>query len=318
MSDLYDAVDDEIRACTPVAAPPFALLAERKRRGDRRRMALGAAALVLLMLAGGAAWGRGAFDRDSAGRLAGEGPNATPDPGLVSTDTPVAGDTYVLLDNRTLQIQVAIGGGCEETGKAAGVVGEGVDKVQIRVTVARHPRTAPPGAVCPTNLILQNIEIHLSRNLGGREVVDETGHKTLRAAPGDGARVKAPAATQLQRTDEFGIVTAISGGGADMQISVDRVDMLTGSEAAAAARAAGADDQLDYYLRNDNPLTRMYRVDPNAVVWGSIQLMPEPWPQRTTLAHWQQFVATHLGQRPPFHFMVDNGVVTGIEEQYLP
>ena len=94
--------------------------------------------------------------------------------------------------------------------------------------------------------------------------------------------------------------------------------MLTGAEAKAAARAAGQEVQ-DYYLRNDNVLTRTYRVAPDAVVWGSIRMrLPEPWPRRTTLDAWREFVKTHLGQGPPFHFMVENGVVTGIEEQYLP
>ena len=125
------------------------------------------------MIVSGAAWGVGAFEREGAGQLAGNAPTSTPEPGLVSTDSPVAGDTYVLLDNRTLQVQVAIGGGCDETGKASGVVGDGIDKVQIRVSVSRHERTAPPAGVCPLNLILQNVEIHLSDNLGGREVVDE-------------------------------------------------------------------------------------------------------------------------------------------------
>jgi hypothetical protein len=256
----------------------------------------------------------GAFDRDSAGRLAGEGPSAGPDPGLVSTDTQISGDTYVLLDDRTLQVQVAVGGGCKETGKAAGFVGEGAEKVQIRVTVMRHERTPAPGAVCRTNLILQNVVVHLSQPLGARQVVDEVRHQLLRLAPPErtsvnGPGVSAPLAGQLPRTDEFGIVTAMSGDGADLQISVDRVDMLFPGTSA---------DSPAYTLRNDSTQLRTYRVDPDAVVWGSIQLMPEPWPQRTTLAHWRAFVATHLGQRPPFHFMVENGVVTGIEEQYLP
>src|SRR4051812_26581911 len=233
MSDLYDAVDDEIRAYTPGVAPPFALLAERKRRRDRRRASLGAGAVVLLMLASGAAWGLGAFEPDSSGRLAGDGasarPTAQPEPGMVSTDTAVSGDSYVLLDNRTLQVQVAVGGGCEETGKASGVVGQSVDKVQISVSVTRHQRTSPPPLTCTANLILQNVDIHLSDNLGGREVIDVVGHRTLRRAPGDGTGVKAPAATKLRRSDDFGMVTAMSDAGAELQISVDRVDMLTGA-----------------------------------------------------------------------------------------
>jgi hypothetical protein len=284
-------------------------------------LTVGAVGTAAVLGVGVAVVSAGALQQPDSGGVAVGAPSRlpSPPPGTVTTDTPVSDDSYVLLDNRTLRVQVAVGGGCQETGSAAGVVGEGVDTVRIRVTVTRRGRTPVPGVVCPLNLILQNVDLHLTQNLGGREVVDEVGDKTLRRAPGDGTGVKAPAAATLARTDEFGIVTRISGEGSDLQVSVDRVDMLTGDEAAAAARAAGADEQLDYYLRNDNPLLRTYRVDPHAVVWGSIRMgLRQPWPQRTTLSRWRTFVASHLGQQLLFHFMIENGVITGIEEQYLP
>src|SRR4051794_22391662 len=124
MPDLYDAIEGEIRAYTPGVAPPFALLADRKRQRDRRRVTFAAGAVVVLMIAGGAAWGSGAFERDSAGGVAGDGPSATPEPLLVSTETPINGSTYVLLDDRNLQVQVAVGGGCQETGTPSASVVE--------------------------------------------------------------------------------------------------------------------------------------------------------------------------------------------------
>ena len=287
----------------------------------RKRVGLGAGVVMLLLLAGGVAWKLDAFDLDTRGRIAGVEASPTPEPGLVATETPVSGDTYVLLDNRTLQVQVAVGGGCDETGKASGAVDESTDKVQIRVTLTRHPRTPAPGEICTANLILQSVDLHLSENLGGRTVVDLVGQKTLHRAPGDGSGVKAPAASMLARTDEFGIVTAITGAGSGLRISVDRVDMLTGEEAAAASRAAGGDGDVpnDYFLRNDNPLTRTYRVAPEAVVWGSIRMrLPEPWPKQTTLARWREFVAGSGAANTLFHFEIHDGVITGIEEQYLP
>ncbi|MDT7572350.1 MAG: hypothetical protein QOE05_2524 [Actinomycetota bacterium] len=323
MSDLYDAVDGEIRAYTPGVAPPFELLADRRRRQGRRRIALGSATLALALVAAGGAWRLDAFERPSSGGLAGDGASPTPEPGLVTTEAPVSGDTYVLLDERTLQVQVVVGGGCQETGKAAGVVGQGVEKVQLSVTVTRHERTSPPPQVCTANVILENVVVHLAEPLGTRQVIDEVRHQLLRLAPPEqtsvnGPGVTAPPAGYLPRTDEFGFVTAVTGNGADLSVTVDRVDMLSGSAADAAARADGTQVDGDYYLNNDSSLARTYRVAANAVVWGSIQLAPEPWPQRVTVQRWREFAAQHLGDRPPFHFMVENGVVTGIEQQYLP
>ena len=134
-----------------------------------------------------------------------------------------------------------------------------------------------------------------------------------------GAGIKAPPPTQLTHTDEFGLVTSVRARGDVIEVDVDRVDMLSGAEAAAAAAAAGADVSNDYFLRNDNPAVRTYRVSPIAVVWGnSAMLHKEPGAQLTTLARWEQFVATPAAKDTLFHFEINDGAVTGIEEQYRP
>jgi hypothetical protein len=284
---------------------------ERMRHRDWRPVAVGAA-VVVLALAGGA-WGLGAFGRESVGGLPGHGSGTTPGPGPVTSDAAINGDTYVLLDNRTLQVQVVVGVGCEETGKAAGVVDDGPGKVQIHATVTRPARTSPPPEVCTANAILQDVVVRLADSLDARQVIDGVRHQVLRLAPREqpsvnGPDIAAPRAEQLDRTDEFGIITAISGG---LRISVDRVQMLSPETTA---------DSPAYTIRNDSAKLRNYRVAPDAVVWGSIQMgLPEPWPQRATLMRWRAFVVAHLGQQHQlWHFTVEDGVVTGIEEQYLP
>ena len=55
MSDLHQAVQAEIDAYTPAAAPPFAVLVDRRRARGRRRLATGGAALSALAVVAAAA-----------------------------------------------------------------------------------------------------------------------------------------------------------------------------------------------------------------------------------------------------------------------
>jgi hypothetical protein len=131
--------------------------------------------------------------------------------------------------------------------------------------------------------------------------------------------IKAPPPTQLTHTDEFGLVKAVRRTGGALVVDVDRVDMLGGAEAASAAAAAGTDAPNDYFLRNDNPAVRTYTISSTTVVWGNIAMLhKEPGAQRTTLARWQDFVATSEATSTLFHFQIDDGQVVGIEEQYRP
>jgi hypothetical protein len=131
-------------------------------------------------------------------------------------------------------------------------------------------------------------------------------------------RIKAPPASKLAETDEFGLVAGLSRRGTRLEADIDRVDMLGGAEAEAAAAAAHADFSNDYFLVNDNPLLRHYRIAPDAVVWGSIGLTGRPDPDRSDLAAWTVFVETPQGKQTLFHFDVEGDQVVGIEEQYRP
>jgi hypothetical protein len=133
------------------------------------------------------------------------------------------------------------------------------------------------------------------------------------------AGIKAPPPTQLTHTDEFGVVKAVRTRGDALEVDIDRVDMLGGAEAEAAAAAAGTEVSNDYFLRNDNPLVRTYRVSPTAVVWGNIAMLHQGSDaRRTTLARWEEYVGTASAELTLFHFEISDGVVVGIEEQYRP
>jgi len=134
------------------------------------------------------------------------------------------------------------------------------------------------------------------------------------SAPAVAERIKAPKATRLDRTDEFGLVHVVRVGAVD----VDRVDMLSGVEAERAAAAHGGEVSNDYFLVNDNPRLRRYDVRPDAIVWGSIGMVGQPDAKRVTLAAWYRFLATDAGKHTLFHLTVQDGAVVGIEEQYQP
>ena len=130
--------------------------------------------------------------------------------------------------------------------------------------------------------------------------------------------VKAPRPGKIAQTDEFGEVTAVRDVDGTLQVDVDRVDMLGGAEAQAAAAAAGDEINNDYYVVNDNPRVRTYRLSAEVVVWGDIGFGHPGNPQRVTADEWRRFVATQQGRQTLFHFDLEDGAVVGIEEQYRP
>ena len=104
-----------------------------------------------------------------------------------------------------------------------------------------------------------------------------------------------------------------------LAVEIDRVDMLNGEEAEAAAAAHGDEVQTDYYLVNDSPRLRRYSVSPDAIVWGSIRMHSDgPEHERMSLERWLAFVRSDAGRQTLFHFDVEAGQVVAIEEQYLP
>ncbi len=133
-------------------------------------------------------------------------------------------------------------------------------------------------------------------------------------APG----LKAPQPSRLTRTDEFGIVASIERTGTAVFVEVNRVDMLGGAEGEAAARARGQEVSNDYFLVDENPLLRRYRVDPSALVWGSIGLARTVEPTRVPVEQWLDYLDTPAARTTLFHLQIKDGAVVGVEEQYRP
>jgi len=132
------------------------------------------------------------------------------------------------------------------------------------------------------------------------------------------ARIAAPRPLRLEATDDFGRVVAVRAAAAGWEIDVDRVAMLGGEEAEAAALAHGERVETDYYLVNDDPTVRTYTVAADCVVWGNIALGHPGEPNRVTLTDWRAFLGSETGKSTLFHFDLNGTSVTGVEEQYRP
>lgn len=104
----------------------------------------------------------------------------------------------------------------------------------------------------------------------------------------DGAPVTTTGLGSLPAGTHYGYLTGITAGVVEGQavsiVSFDKVDFLTGAEAVAAAREAGAigpdEDSVpnDYFIRNVNPLIRKLPVIPDSQVFvldgGTPDLVP--------------------------------------------
>lgn len=107
---------------------------------------------------------------------------------------------------------------------------------------------------------------------------------------------------------------------------VDYAQMLTGAEAAAAATAAGAESPPpnDYFIVNENTLLRTFPVDTTINVRltsRSDGVQPEGY--EVGFGVWQDmYVGMMEGadfvRMVPYWINIEGGVITVIEEQYLP
>jgi hypothetical protein len=143
---------------------------------------------------------------------------------------------------------------------------------------------------------------------------------TVAAAPKAGRAAVATSADHGRQ--DLGFINAMFTRDGQRYLRFDRAVMLTGREAAAAKSAHGIDptEPPDYYIQNDNPKLRTYRLARDVKVIGSQVLAGRPQPTPVTL---QRLVA-YLNQRPagstypPFTLTFRKGVVTAISEVYLP
>jgi hypothetical protein len=119
------------------------------------------------------------------------------------------------------------------------------------------------------------------------------------------------------------VTDAARRGDGSARVTFDLTSFHTGDEAEEIAAEHGDEALNGYYIENDNPRLRMIPVAADAVVRylpvgsGTTELVPG------TLDAWLEAVmqtnpTDYAGKDVPWWFTVSDGVVTRIEQQYLP
>lgn len=133
-------------------------------------------------------------------------------------------------------------------------------------------------------------------------------------------------ASAIEDGKHFGFIR--SAPTAPATIEFDRAKFLTGAEAAAAAAAAG-EEPFDYYIQNDVKTFVLLQVEDGVTVthvackgdgckegiagdFAAFASSFEGDPSRFTLED------TYRGSNSQYWVTISGGVVTAIEEQYLP
>lgn len=125
----------------------------------------------------------------------------------------------------------------------------------------------------------------------------------------------------------FCFITSARWEGASPELTVDYAQMLTGDAAAAAAAAAGEESPPpnDYYIVNENPRLRTFPADSTMKVrmTTSISEGSKPGGYNMPFGEWFDAFSGMSGHFPairtvPYWITVKGGIITGIEEQYLP
>ena len=128
-------------------------------------------------------------------------------------------------------------------------------------------------------------------------------------------------------TKQFTFITKIIESGATPVIVADYAQMLSGDAAAAAATAHGDESPPpnDYYIVNDNKLLRKLKVQPGikVTVVTNADGTSDPTGHTVSFADWAANYSAPTADNEslrtaPYWITVKNGVVTKIEQQYLP
>jgi hypothetical protein len=160
--------------------------------------------------------------------------------------------------------------------------------------------------------------------LGGGTVVGTASAASAAPATAAASATAAAPASVLAahaRTTDFGYLTRLRTMNKGTTLTLDRAILHTGSAAAAERAKRGLEpDVSDFYIANDNPRLRTYRVGPGVVVRGSQLLTGSAETKTVPLSTLRR----HLAQRTkgsasvPFTLTFDRrGRVVVIEEMYL-
>jgi hypothetical protein len=136
------------------------------------------------------------------------------------------------------------------------------------------------------------------------------------------ARPAAGSAATSSGTD-FGFIRSWTAKTGTFYLRLDRAVLLTGKAADDASAAHGGESPVpnDYYIQNDNPRLREVAIADQAKVIGSQQLTGSPGPNPSSLKALLTFVHNGGPQvaATPFRIRYNtNGLVVGVQEQYLP
>jgi hypothetical protein len=151
--------------------------------------------------------------------------------------------------------------------------------------------------------------------LGGGTVVG-----TASAASATAAAPASVLASHVRTTD-FGYLTRLRTTKKGTTLTLDRAILHTGSAAAAERAKRGLEpDASDFYIANDNPRLRTYRVGPGVVVRGSQLLTGSAETKTVPLSTLRRYLAQQIkgSASVPFTLTFDRrGRVVVIEEMYL-
>jgi hypothetical protein len=158
---------------------------------------------------------------------------------------------------------------------------------------------------------------------GQRPPASPSAAPTSRAAPAQQAGGRASSATTAARVRDFGFIRSWYAKTGTIYLRFDRAVLLTGEAADDASAAHGGESPVpnDLYIQNDNPRLREVAVADQAKVIGSQLLTGSPGPNPSSLKALLTYVHNGGPQvaATPFHLTYnDNGLVTRIEEQYVP
>lgn len=136
-----------------------------------------------------------------------------------------------------------------------------------------------------------------------------------------------PAATGAPASPERvpALVASVRDEGGAVMLTVDYIQFLTGTEAAAAAADRGDESPPpnDYYIVNDNARLREFRVQDGIAVMTVVRDDggSDPGGHALPLADWVERLSGPTGDafRSSFYWLTISGdTITTIEQQYLP
>jgi len=154
-----------------------------------------------------------------------------------------------------------------------------------------------------------------------------TGTPTTATKPDTSYTTPPPAdGTEDEDGRHFTYIREVSTVDGSTVLVVDYAQMLTGDEAAAAATAAGEESPPpnDYFIVNENALLRTFPVDTTINVRLTSKadgVQPEGYD--VGFGIWQDMFIGMITDAEivtvvPYWITVEGGVITAIEEQYLP